>query len=475
MRLLDVLLSPVRWAARLFTRAPNPKLLAAASADAGAPKRAPLTILQAGASAVLVASQVLEPYGRSLPTDSWTPTGVRAAESNATSGNLRYAADLCDTLFADDHFQSVIGTRARGLLGLVPSFEKGTGRKKHAAAKALEAEEDWWTIFPEEELSALMRWGIVLGVGIGQLIYPEGDPAGGRLVPRLKVWHPRWLRWDWQQRKWFLKVNDGAQEIEITPGDGQWVLYLPYGSSRPWASGLWRGLARWYLLKLFAIEDMGLWSEVQGQPLRVITAPKDTSIKLRRELVQDLQNLGRETSLCLPDGFTIQMIAAPAGSEEMFLKQVNAANDAMSIATLGGNLGTSVRNNQQTGSTAQENTKIDLRRYDGETVASTTHDQVLVHWAEYNFGTADAAPWPSWPTDPPEDTAKIATVWKTAAYAISLAAAAGYDIDVDDVLLKFGMKLTKRPGAPALPPPGEPGEHPAGESGPAPEHSRPTN
>src|SRR5262249_11255640 len=160
--------------------------------------------------------------------------------------------------------------------------------------RALEAEEDWWTIFPEDELGQLLEWGWLLGVGLGELVPPSPIVAEERYVPHLKIWHPSALTWSWTERQWYVTV-DGGGKVKVAPGDGRWILYMPYGASRPWAYGLWRGMARLCLLKQYALDDWGLHSEVHGQPLRVGISPAGANPELRKDLANDLANIGRDT------------------------------------------------------------------------------------------------------------------------------------------------------------------------------------
>ena len=442
MRLLDALLAPVRWLAR-FTRAAS-QGLSSALASLDPPSRPML----AGASGASTAA-AREPYGRVFT--EWTVDGVKQAESRANAGDLRHAADLCDTLFADDRIGGVFDTRVLSLFGAPLTFEPGKGRRRAKAQRAIEAEEDWWTIFPESEAAAIQRWGLGLGVGLGQLTTIE-DPATGRLIPQAKAWHPRWLRFDWPTRTWRLKVDDGAREITITPGDGQWFLYTPYGATRPWAMGLWRGLARWYCLKIFAIDDWGLHSEVHGQPIRVGTTPKGTTDALRKALAAELRDLGRETALALPEGFDLRLVEASASTWQMFQAQIGLADKAFAVTVLGGNLGTDVSGGQQTGATAQEAVRQDRKQADAETFSTQAHDQVLRHWAAWNFGDPGAAPWPVWQVAPAENKAAAAALWKAVGDALVSLKSAGFKVTPEQVKDRFGLELLPIEAPPALPP-----------------------
>ena len=102
-----------------------------------------------------------------------------------------------------------------------------------------------------------------VGVCPGRLRVPDKpDENTGRLVPTIEFWHPQHLRWDSKNRRWLIRVGDyGATEVEVTPGVDGWLLFTPYGQDRPWSLGIWRGLARWWLLKSYSIDDAGRHSE----------------------------------------------------------------------------------------------------------------------------------------------------------------------------------------------------------------------
>ena len=90
------------------------------------------------------------------------------------------------------------------------------------------------------------------------------QPSGVRLIPHREdgapgfdVIHPSSLTFDQDKRRWLVRQKDGT-DLEVTPGDGTWLLYTPYGSKRPWARGAWRSLSRWWMLKEFGRDDWGV-------------------------------------------------------------------------------------------------------------------------------------------------------------------------------------------------------------------------
>ncbi len=435
MRFLDVVLSPFWWAASKFSAAATP-----------APKRAPLPALSGGSGPSR--DEAIEPAYR-VQID-WDPAMLKSALRSADGGLLRTAADLCDAILGDDRAPAVLATRCAALLGSPLTFEPGAGRRKKRALKAAEAEEDWWTCFPEDELSQLITWGVLLGVGLGELVWVD-DPETGRILPHLKVWHPRNLRWDHTARSWFVRV-DGGGEIPIQPGDGKWILYCPYGPRRPWAYGIWRGMGTLWLLKDFAKRDFGLVQEMHGQPTLVGVAPTP---KQRQELAAMLRDLGRNSVLALDKDHSFDIVESQARNWEMFTSQIEIADRGFSILAIGTNLPTEVTAGVGTGATAQNLVRLDYKKSDAEKVATTLRAQALTWWAEFNFGNSRLAPWPVWEVEPPADLQAAAQRWLTAAQALRVLNPEGrWDVDLKDVEEELGLKLVV--GEPPPPPPPNP-------------------
>lgn len=337
-----------------------------------------------------------EQYGRRLI--EWTNTELKAARLLADGGTLSYAAELVDELRADSRVAGVLPQRVNGLLGLPLTFEaSGDGRRRGRAVRALEADEDWWQIAPEHELADLQTWGLLLGVGLAELVWSTNER--GRAIPRLKTWDPRWLRWEWTTRRWLLRTQD--EETEIHPGGGKWLLYTPYGASRPWAKGLWRALAKLWLLKSFALDDWARHGEMHGSPIRVGVAPEGSQAEDREDFATDLAEIGRDTSIVPPPGYRLELLEAEAKTWEQFPKQIETTNAEISILLVGQNLTSDVQGGSFAAAKIHQNVRDDLIRFDAEALSTALNEQVLTWWAEFNFGDPKLAPWPSWDTKPP--------------------------------------------------------------------------
>lgn len=380
-----------------------------------------------------------EPSARSF--QQWTPALIKSAEVLADGGSLMQAADLCDEMLADDRLLAVLNKRVQGVLGLEVTFEASRGRRK--PVKALDVGEDWWEMFPESELGELVKWGTLLGVGVGRINWKEHE---NRVVGVLEPWHPRNLKWDPQKRAWFARLTDGTW-TEVTPGDGSWVLYTPYGKKRPWAKGLWRGLARWWLLKQYAIVDWALYSERHGQGYFVAEPQPGMTptAKARDELAKDMQGMGRAPGIAMPAGFNFKLVESVANNWQTFNAQKDAANVAFAIALLGNNLSTELSQGSFAAADVHKVVEITIIRFTAETVSTWAHDQVLVWWAEFNYGNRDIAPWPRWATEPPEDLKASADLMVS--FGTALDAFAKYKIPVDLAALCERFKIPILPNA----------------------------
>jgi phage gp29-like protein len=389
---------------------------------------------------------IREPSARYWYT--WTPALIRAAEIAANSGNLRLAADLCEWMFGDDRLMAVLDTRSDALLGL--PFElcpQGDGRQSGRAASMLR--DDWDECYPEPEIKKLHAWGIVLGVGLARNVWVENE--AGRLVSHLEVWSPRWLSWNWEEHTWMVEVAGadgivyGTSKIPITPGDGEWIVYTPSGASRPWVHGAYRALARWCLLKQYAQQDLGFYSERLGQGVWVAETAAVPGVgtgtkEQRKELAADIQGLGRNSGIALQPGQSLRLVESVARSQESFKLQVDLADNGTAVAILGQNLTTQAGTGGTIGAASQHGkTQHGRTRMDGKTIPNCLRSQSITFWAEYNLGDRTLAPKPWWDTTPIDDANAKATVEQLTAIADGSLVNAGV-MTVNEARAKRGLR-----------------------------------
>lgn len=402
---------------------------------------------------------------RSRSSTTWTVGLLRAAEQRADRGDLSLMGEAVDTMLGDDRIPGVARSRAQSLLGLTVYFDaSGDGRRKGRAVRALEADEDWWELAPEEELARLLTYGVIAGIAPAVLMYEDEDGRGkprylnGRLVPRLNVWSPRGLQRTTDDDGWTMLLADSSR-VPFVPGDGQWIAYTPYGVRRPWLHGAWRGLARWWLLKQYAIDDWGRYGEKGASTL--VTSDKDTHVtrELRQDLANSVYELARDGVIVLPAGFDLRLIEATANTTQLYGAQIEAANSAFAVSLLGHANNAEVHG-ANTGSTAGETIRHELRAFDGQTLSTCMRQQALVHWAEQNFGSADLAPWPVYPTAPERDAKLGAETLKALGDGIAAVVAVDSGVDVRAILEEYKVPISAD-AAPYAPPTQQPHTAPA--------------
>ncbi len=386
-----------------------------------------------------------------LPTRSvieWTPATIRGALIDADSGSLARPADLVEAIMGDDRVQGVLSTRTHGLLGLPLAFQGGSSRQAKAleGVKGLEGKTavpgDWYQMFPEAQLAQLTAWGILLGVGLGERV-PRPRDLEGREVPELKVWHPRWLRQDVMTERWYLTTSTG--EIEITPGDGRWILYLPYGNTRPWTQGAWRPLSFAWVLKQFALHDRARHSEVQGSPARVGVAPAAATDGTRRQWLSQLRAMARDNAMVLPFGYDYKVVEATGRTYEIYAAQIDWADRAIAV-TLTGQFITTEGTKGFSNGNIHADIKHDLIKFTAETLSTTLRAQGVVPWSEANYPDgAHAAPWPRWDTDPPVDKKLMAEAMSALGDAVAKLDLAlvpsGKRVNAEELAARFGVPL----------------------------------
>ncbi len=371
-------------------------------------------VTEGGRTLVMAGRNVQAVY--ELPSRSiidWTPSAARQAIQLADGGSFRNAALLCEAIMNDDRVQGVLGARTHGLLRL-PKLFYGSNDE---AVEALQGEQDvarrqqatpgdWDRMYPEEELAKLVAWGVLLGIGLGELVpSTELREPGDRAVPRLKVWHPQWLRWQWDIDQWFLTTSQG--EIPITPGDGRWILYTPYGINRPWAFAPWRPLSFAWVLKQFALHDRARASEVYGSAVRAGKAPQGARESARRKFLTDLRAMGRDGVQVFPEGWSLELIEATGRTWPIFKDSIEWADRAMST-TLAGQSVTSEGTSGFANASIFQSIALTFIEFTAISASRCLYEQGTRPWARANFGSPKEAPFGYWDTTPPEDKEALA-------------------------------------------------------------------
>lgn len=377
---------------------------------------------------------------------------VKRALAGLESGIFTEAAALVDAMGRDDRIEATVQQRLEALGGLPFEVHPAEGMGSRADEAAAQALASAPVMLDEAALAELRTWALWLGVGVGQKVWDTSRPTW---VPRMKVWHPRFLRYDWATRTFRIIAEDGERVVEV--GSPEWVLYAPHGTERPWMRGLVRSLAIPFLVRQFCLRDWSRYSEVHGLPIRKAIVPKSADEKAQTRFRNEVATLAAESTIVMPrskngateEAFDMELVEAVGRSEEGFDKLIARCDSAIAIRVLGQNLTTEVKEGSRAAASVHERVAQRKLASDATTLTACLREQLLKPWAHFNFGDAELAPWPQWDASPPEDKAARATTYKALGEGLQALQKTGMQVDVDAEAERFGVATR----GPAKPPP----------------------
>jgi hypothetical protein len=376
--------------------------------------------------------------------------GVRkAALDLCEQGVLREAADITRAAMTESGYaRGILSDLTHGLWSLPHAFI-GDPEMIAALDDSHERIGQWRVMFPEPDVIRLLSWGITLGVGIGQMrrkyttadAYPLdlAEAADGYHVPVLnrpigahdtrilRTWDPKYLRHQWWDDTWWLMTADG--EIRITPNDGEWILYCPFGSQKPWEYGTWRSLTRAFVVERDAIFDQSRHAEVLA-PLRVGKVPQGTTERQRKKYLDQIRAMKRMGVFVLPPGLEYTIVESTSKIADIYSKIIQFARDEYAMQS--GVLTTATGSPGFSKGDVQERFTRAILSSLGGSLAATFYNGALVQWGQENYGREDA-PRVEIDTAAPEDKKARAETIKTAGEAL---------VSLDAGLAKAGLHLS---------------------------------
>ncbi len=402
----------------------------------------------------------------------WT---VQQALEDLKLGRFEEPALLADAILTDDRVRGVMDTRVNGMLGLGMDFEEEGDDDKDELSDAREqvlelARECREQMLPEEESAEFIAKAHLVGIQAGELVWDRGDQ---RLTPRLKAWDSQFLYWVWDPAKrpeqmFWLITAEG--EVNLTPGDGHWVLYAPYGYYFGWRRGLLRNLSRLWLDRAYALRDWARRSERNGLGVTVGEVPQAANQKDKSTFINGLKRMASESTIIAPTGigpnadqkFGVSMVDTKEGEiSQFYAEHFRQIDTSIAVCVLGQNLTTDISRGGSSRAAAQvhENVRRDFLRYDAMSWSRFVEEQVFKPWAEVNFGSRELAPRPKIDVDPPEDLKNTADGLASLGQALAAFQQAGAPVDQRKLLDQQGVPVTDEEREPA--PPAKPDEKPA--------------
>ena len=374
---------------------------------------------------------------------SWSVATIQSALDAHDMGQFSQSSMLCEAMTRDDRFAATLNTRVLGLLGCSLTFDPSDdGHKSTGRVVARDAEVLRETVFGTESVAQLLRWAVMMGFGLAELVWNTGDGDEAWTLT-LKPWHPQYVYYKLDTRSYGVYTQDGP--VDITPGDGKWFLYAPSGTYRAWMQGAVRSCALPWIGRQYAFRDWQRYCEVHGLPLRKITVPADSNDPEKDQLFQSIIAMASETTVMLPQdpktgaGWDLNYLEAGDGSWQTFNAMREECSTSMAISILGQNLTTEVQGGSYAAAKAHGNVRQDYLEADAMTLASAFRRQVLRPWAEFNYGDPGLAPHPRWDVAPPEDAKSRADMLVQVGAAIKALAEVAPDLDKKALLATFSV------------------------------------
>jgi len=388
---------------------------------------------------------------RELPVyslgDVETVAQARAALRELERGQFRNAAFLAEMMGRDDRVKGVTDTRLNGLLGLPHEFEPAEDSQT-AIEVAEEAEARWPKMAPRPELRRLLRWGLMLGIGVGRNIWATKD---GEWIPRLRTYHPANVYWNWTTDRYHIVLPDEGDVELPEESNGDWVIFAPYGYYRGWMDALVRCLVHPWLVRTWARRDWARYSEVHGSPTKVAVVPATASTEAKNRFRKLLSNLGGEPLVELQQGkdggWDFKLVEAQSRTWEGFKDLIAHCDTCIAVATLGQNLTTEVKEGSRAAAQVHDQVRQDVQQADAHALQETVNAGLLEPWAAYRARGDlqpegdDLAPALCIETEPPEDAAKTADALQKLGGFLSAAKTAGAPVDVRALLERMSVPL----------------------------------
>lgn len=375
----------------------------------------------------------------------WSITDVRGALVDLTAGLFDRPAQLHDAIAGDSRVQSAMRSRSGGLLGNPVRFTLPDRFKDEPQAKkCLRSWENHWPqMAAEPALIDVLESANGIGHSYAQLLW---DTSREIWKPYLQSFGARYAYYHWTERQHMAITLDG--QVPITPGDGHWVMHAPFGRYRGWMRGALRALAQWWLARNYALRDWARYSERHGFPILLADTPFGADPSDVASYTSQLAGIGQESVLQLPGGpdvtkygkYDLRYLEPSDDSWLAFKSLIDQCNDEITLALLGQNLTTQVKEGSFAAARVHADVKQVIVQADARSLAKTVYSQIVRPFAALNFGNADFAPLVHWDVRVEEDLHVKSQTFQAFAGALQQLRIGGFEVkNVESFARKFGL------------------------------------
>jgi phage gp29-like protein len=370
----------------------------------------------------------------------WFQKDLEFAQQQADAGSLQTAAQLWNSGKRDGVVAGVLSTRTNGLVRLPKRFRGGPDMVRELELGHDSVRSVFDEMHPPAELAMLAEDGIGLGVGVGELAEVQG-----RDYPILIRLPPENLIYYWSRNRWYYRSVAGL--VQITPGDGRWVLHLPGGRVAPWQNGIWRAVGRAFIQKEHALLCDLNWQGKLANPARVAYAPAGSTDDQISSWFAKVAAWGINTVFGMKPGWDVKLLESNGRGHESFDTAVKRAEREMIIAIAGQEVTTD-------GGAGFSNANIhsairsDLIKATADALAYTLNTQSIPQWVERRWGEEALAnsPCVEWDVSPARDKNSEATATMTTASAIDKSVQIAERVGLVPNVLSFKIAIEKSTG-----------------------------
>jgi hypothetical protein len=368
----------------------------------------------------------------------WYLKELELAQYNADSGDLEMAAMLYRAMRRDGVFSGLLSQCTDGLVRLPKRFFGDVDQVKELEARN-GSQSVFDAMFPPQELALLAADGIMLGIGVAELL-----PVQGRDYPVLCRLDPQWLRYRWNENRWYYMSVTGP--LPITPGDGRWLLHVPGGRISPWNSGKWQACGRAWIHKEHALSYRSNWEAKLANPARVGEVPQGADDNQQQSWFQKIAAWGVDTVFTAKPGYTVKLLESNGRGYESFQQTIETSDNEFMIC-LAGQIMTTTGGTGFANMDVPKSIRADIIKSVADSLSYTVNTQGLPVWAYLHYGpdSLETRAIVEWDVTPAKDRLVEANSLVTVAAAITnVRKALGlYDreLDIDQLCEQFGVPV----------------------------------
>jgi phage gp29-like protein len=208
----------------------------------------------------------------------------------------------------------------------------------------------WWKknffdVFDAATISMMYQDKLLMGFGISQIVYDENCFEHG---PKLIRWHPSQVQYMEPQRSFSLLAANqttDSNSLELIESNAKWQLFTNSSKQnkyyRCWISSGLNVLGDLWMKKRFALNDWSRYSEIYGNPPKILQMPADASEYEKTNFIQGIKSLTTEgviPILSTEDGkrtWDLTFLQPEKDSAKVMSDMIDHCNRSIDIAILG--------------------------------------------------------------------------------------------------------------------------------------------